>query len=141
MGDDDLSARKQNAKQNLLNIDTLQSAHLASEVLQADLNVQLQTIQDETFFVEQQLNDLSVISETYDREFRDRMANPGPKPYLKTTHDWILAIFFMSYSLFMVAAASFTFMRYPLTISLVSLVIFISFAMTYTMYKAILQFA
>ena len=103
MGDEDLLARKQNAKQNLLNMDILQSNYLTSDILQADLAAQLETIKDDTFLVQQKLSDLSIISETYDREFRDRMANPSKQPYLKTTHDWILALFFISYSLFMIA--------------------------------------
>jgi hypothetical protein len=137
----DLSARIQNANQTLLVIDSMQGQYVTSQVLQSNLQQQLEDIQDNTFVAQQKLEDLSVIAETYDREFRDRMANPSPKPFIKTTQDWVLAMFFSTYLMFMVAAVMFVFLRFHLNISLIVLMIFLVFVITFSVYILIMQFA
>jgi len=134
-----LQARKNNSKQNLLIIDTLQGKTLTANVLQQNLQQQLDDIDDEKFVLKQKLDDITVVAETYDREFRDRMATPAPKP-LKTTQDWVLAFFFIAFSLFMLAVTSFVYLKFHLTIGLILLMIFVDFATIFSVYILVMRF-
>jgi len=136
----DMDARKQNANQNLLTIDTLQSQYMIGNESQSALQLQLDDIKDKKFVAQQKLDDITVVAETYDREFRDRMATPVPPKFLNTTQDWILAFFFITLSLFMVAVTTFVYLRFHLTISLVLLMLFVDFATIFSVYILVMRF-
>ena len=141
MSTDDLNARKNNSRQTLSIIDSMQGQYLTAQVLQSSLQTQLQDIEDQTFYIQQQLSDLQVVTETYDREFKDRMDNPTKKPYFSTTQDWVLAMFFFTYGLFMIACVFYIYLRNKTSVLLVCLMIAIVFTLTYSIINLIRTFA
>jgi len=141
MSTDELRARKSNSLQMLSILDAVQGQYLTAQVLQSTLQKQLQDIEDKTFYIKQQLSDLHVVTETYDREFKDRMENPTQKPYFSTTQDWVLAIFFITYFLFMIVFVFFIFLRNKLSVLIICVMIAVVFILTYSIINLIRTFA
>jgi hypothetical protein len=77
----------------------------------------IDTMVEQIKLLQQQKIDTETAVTTYDREFQERMERPPPKRMFNTTQDWVLAIFFVTYTL-MVMTLLFTSTFNILTFSL-----------------------